>query len=248
MSLLTKESLVVGLFEFIKKYFDHIECKGSAYGWWKKRWSPYITAFFIIEGTKLLKEKEITRIGHSDTQGPVFEFMKKLKSEAIIDYDYTPDNKYPNRLFDISWHKPCRLFLALEHEEDTTNTVEGETDVARNVNHIREEIDKMSDFSADFNFIITRPQLRGDLKRDTYSDATEYYKKEIESKLSTIINYSGEWIVILIMPVDKLKPKKESNVRFYAYTFQEKHLSLFFEDAFTVTMDDKNIVTTVKAR
>ncbi|WP_157196686.1 hypothetical protein [Methanococcoides burtonii] len=153
-----------------------------------------------------------------------------LLFEGFIGILYTKSTKYALRGFDVSWHDKSRLILTLEHEE-TASTIKN------NLEKIYEEMDKLLYFPAEFKIIVSRPRLGDGCQ--SYPQAIEYYKDEIEKKLSSFSPSENEkWLIILIGPTNKLKPNEEAEISFCSYVWNKNILApACDEKKFAVKMD-----------
>ena len=138
---------------------------------------------------------------------------------------YGKENKFPDKNYDVSWHGSNELILALEHEE-TIGTYYPGPNVNSNLRHISDEIDKLNSQDSKFKIIVSRPRLRKfQGKKDTYPDAIELYRKNIESILLKInASRTVKWIVILMGPTNSLKPGGETDILFCSYLWNKKNL------------------------
>ena len=218
---LTENEIINRLFDFILQNFNKFECQGKNIDWWlKPSWSPFVETCFILWGEELIKRNKISNIGHSFTFPNITEFLKYFKKNP-----YDKNTKDPDMGFDVSQHDESCTILALEHEETSKGKHRGPSStVINNLESIYEEIDKKLKFSpAKFKLITTRPRRSNRL--ETYPQAIENYRKEIENKLLSINPIQDEkWIVILIGPNNGLKPNEETDILFCNYEWDGSEL------------------------
>lgn len=243
------EDIIKVLFEYVEEHFNdfgHTNWHTSDFG---GSWSPFVETCFMLEA---MKYGNHYKIGHCYTQSNITDYIEKVhRSEfgRMYSPNENPPDKYPCRCFDVSWiEQDNSFFLALEHSEDSPSEIKRiqrelkyskDEDVkgVMAINQllaIRDEINKLKDFKANFKVIISRPHPFDGVKRNnnyepgTYGDSVNYFKKIIENDLkkdAASFDDTETWVIILITP-DPNRSRmsgRNNNIKFYCYEWKGKN-------------------------
>lgn len=246
------DSIIKILFDYVNDNFDKFGHKD----WWStdygSSWSPFVETCFIREA-RIYGNRY--KIRHCYTQSNITDYIEKVhRSEFGTMYspNENPPDKYPCRCFDVSWiEQDNSLFLALEHSEDSPSE---STEIKRiqrelkdedvtgviEINQllaIRDEINKLKDFKANFKVIISRPRpFKINGITGTYRDSVNHFKELIEKDLkkdAASFDDTETWVIILITPdPNKSRMSGRNNIiKFFCYEWKGKNKVKSLSDA-----------------